>query len=476
MDGKGNARITIYRLALALALCLASFASAVAQGAAAESEAAFSFDIQPRTEAIGAEHVVRRGDALYDIARRHATTVETLMRLNGIEARHHIVAGRRIKLPLYADAPVKPGFGYGIALYADADKADELARRAYELGVDWAKLDVVWAEIEAERGLFDFAALDATIAALHDLGLKVMLNVYAAPAWSRADYAAVAHSELRDAGGPPSDLDDFAGFMRVLAGRYAGRVDAYEIWKSPNLLKYWYLPQYAEPPVADAHGDYALPDAIQIGAAHYLPLLEAAFRAVKAVDASAQVITAGLAPVGFSDNYNAVETGTFLHNMLHEGALDYSDAIGAIFSASAVPPARFCCEKPPGVATHYESYMQYFRETLYLYRDMLSAHGVDKPIIITQAGWGTNDGVNLALPSRGVEWLRYTDEGEQARYAVQAFDLARRMDGVAGMMAYNLNGCAAGLREACFFSLVDAAGRQRPAAASLRGFLAASGH
>ena len=127
----------------------------------------------------------------------------------------------------------------------------------------------------------------------------------------------MAHSELRDAGGPPSDLDDFAGFMRVLAGRYAGRVDAYEIWKSPNLLKYWYLPKYAEPPKMDAKGDYALPDAIQIGAAHYLPLLEAAFRAVKAVDASALVITAGLAPVGFSDNYNAVETGTFLHNMLH---------------------------------------------------------------------------------------------------------------------------------------------------------------
>ena len=79
---------------------------------------------------------------------------------------------------------MKPGFGYGIALYADADKADELARQAYELGVDWAKLDVVWAEIEAERGLFDFAALDATIDALQKLGLKVMLNVFAAPAWS----------------------------------------------------------------------------------------------------------------------------------------------------------------------------------------------------------------------------------------------------------------------------------------------------
>ena len=43
------------------------------------------------------------------------------------------------------------------------------------------------------------------------------------------------------------------------------------------------------------------------------------------------------------------------------------------------------------------------------------------PIIVTQLGWGTTDGANLAVPSTGFEWLHYTNEDEQALYVTQAY-------------------------------------------------------
>ena len=109
-------------------------------------------------------------------------------------------------------------------------------------------------------------------------------------------------------------------------------------------------------------GDYGIPSRIEMGANFYLELLQIAYFAIKSADRDALVITGGLAPVGFSDNYNSIETGTFLQDMLRGGVAGFSDGIGAIFGASAVPPTLYCCQRPPGVDTHYESFMQYFRE------------------------------------------------------------------------------------------------------------------
>lgn len=415
-----------------------------------------------KTEA--ASYMVRPGDTLFAIARRFKTTVADLQSLNGIVDRNHILSGQRILLPTSAGSAVRRPFAYGITLFPDLEQTPDILRRVKKIGVNWAKIEVRWAEVEPAESGYDFDALDALVRGLDELGIQIMLNVYEAPAWSRRSHTLRLTRLLRGNSGPPENLNAFGSFMRALAARYAGIVDAYEIWKSPNLLKYWTVPVYEQQRSMGATGDYSFPDKIRIGAGYYVDLLEIAFAAIKSVDSSALVITAGLAPVGFTDHYNAVETGLFLQNMLQEGAEDYSDGIGALFGASAVPPPLLCCNQPPGVDTHYESYLQYFREILYLYRDMLRRHGSEEvPIYATQAGWGTAEGSNLAIPASGLEWLRYTDQDEQALYVPQAFDIAYGENYIEGMFLYNLNGCAVGDSEACFFSLVDADGGDRPA-------------
>ncbi len=417
---------------------------------------------KPEHAALGV-HVIRVGESLTEIADSYDTSVEFLQALNGVSDPSLIQLDDRILVPVPIAPFVRPDFGFGLQVFADQFAVKSLAEQVYELGVDWVKLDVSWAALEPAPGVYDYQALDAMVAAFELIDVKIMLNVYDAPGWSRTSYTEKLNSEMRDYGGPPEDLGDFADFMTNLVTRYAGLVDAYEVWKSPNLLKYWTAPVYYREPEMTEDGDYGIPDEVQLGASYYMPLLKVAYETIKSHDDRALVISAGLAPVGFSDGYNSVETGAFLRGMLNEGAAESSDAIGAVFSASAVPPTLACCDKPPGVDSHYESFLQYFPDLLNFYDETLAEHGYSEvPIMVTQVGWGTGEGSNTAVPSSGFEWLTYTSEDEQALYVSQAFEIAQKLENVSAMILYNLNGCAAGDDEACFFSLVDAAGERRP--------------
>lgn len=421
--------------------------------------------LEGRTLAV---HVIQAGDRLEELAERYETTVELLQSLNGISDPSLIELHRAIVVPTAKEIIARPGFGYGIQVFIDGSRAVELAARVKELGADWVKIDVSWAAIETAPDIYSYSALDSMIAAMELAGLKIMLNVHEAPAWSRTGYTATLNSQFWDYAGPPEDYEDFADFLSNLVIRYAGLVEAYEIWKSPNLLKFWTVPVYTRPQEMTADGDYGIPDEIQIGARQYVPLLEIAYKTIKSLDEKAMVVAAGLAPVGFNDNYNSIDTVTYLKNMLDEGAAHYSDAIGAVYSASAAPPTLACCDKPPGVDTHYESFLQYYGDLLAFYDETLKERGVELPLIVTQLGWGTVEGANLATPAAGYEWLTYTSEDEQALYVGQAYQIAQKLDAVSAVFLYNLNGCAVGDEEACFFSLEDAAGRERPAFAAYR--------
>jgi LysM repeat protein len=407
-------------------------------------------------------HVIQLGDTLEEIAEQYETTVELLQSLNGIADPSVIVLDKSILVPEPQAILARPGFGFGIQIFIDGGRAEALAVEANRLGVDWVKIDVAWSEIETAAAVYSYSALDKMIAAMELADLKIMLNIYDAPSWSRAKYTETLNSQFREYTGPPADYDDFAAFLANLVTRYAGLVDAYEIWKSPNLVKFWTAPAYTREQEMTDDGDYGIPDEMRIGARYYVPLLELAYDTIKSHDEEALVVAGGLAPAGFGDNYNSIDTGTFLNNMLLEGAAEVSDAIGVIFSASAVPPTLACCDKPPGVDTHYESFLQYYGDLLAFYDEILEDHEVDLPIIVTQLGWGTTEGKNLAVAATGFEWLNYTSEAEQALYVKQAYEIAQSLEYVSSIFLYNLNGCAVGDEEACFFSLEDADRRQRP--------------
>ncbi len=190
---------------------------------------------------------------------------------------------------------------------------DRLARA----GVRAVRQPVRWADFEPAPGALVWEPLDRVVEALDAAGIAVLLTLETSPAWARrdppppphwflcADAAAIDPADAALA--PPTDPADLARFAGAVAGRYRGRVWAYEVWREPNILPRW----RRTGPDPEAYGR----------------LLAAAAAAVRGVDPTALVVSAGLAPttdVGVCYMSDAV----FLARLARGGFLDAVDAVG----------------------------------------------------------------------------------------------------------------------------------------------------
>nr|WP_221382108.1 helix-turn-helix transcriptional regulator [Actinoplanes polyasparticus] len=87
----------------------------------------------------------------------------------------------------------------------------------------------LWAKLQPEPGRFDWTLLDRQVAGAEASSLPVLFVIggtpgWAAPAGPRAPYPEDARAA------PPDDLARWDAFVTALAGRYAGRIEAYELW------------------------------------------------------------------------------------------------------------------------------------------------------------------------------------------------------------------------------------------------------
>jgi LysM repeat protein len=411
-------------------------------------------------------YTVQRGDTLFRVAVRFHTTLSRLVSLNNLSNPNLIYVGQVLKIPVSgtatqptvtnAVATAQPaqvaqtnqgggtvtgyGFSYGIeAFLVDKDVAG-LTGQITSLGMKWVKQTINWRDFEPAQGQIDFATLDNIVNTLHNAGLNILFTVTAAPAWART---------TSDENGPPDNTADYAAFMTALAGRYAGKVNAYEIWNEPNLRREWNSKVHP------------------LGVTSYIELLSAAYNAVKAADPTALVLSAGLAPTGFNDKVNAADDRQFLKDLYTTGLAKVSDAVGAHPLGWANPPDSVCCAAPVGVETHYESPSFFFRNTLDDYRKIMVAAGDGStPIWVTKFGWGTSDDTNP--PSSTNVFITYTTLGEQAIYDPRAFELGTEFGYVGPMFLDNLNGCQIGSDESCYYALIGPDNTPRPVFAAVQ--------
>lgn len=327
-----------------------------------------------------------------------------------------------------------PGFNYGIEVFFPQG-INAPYNQLTALGMDWVKTFVYWRDLEAVPGQIDFAQLDPIIDRLNASGFNILLTVTAAPNWTRT-------SQLED--GPPDNPAEYARFIGALAERYAGRVQAYEVWHEPNLRREWNSEVYPISPES------------------YLELLRPAYAAVKAADPTAVVVSAGLAPTGFNDAVNALDDQLYLAALFRDELAEVSDAIGVHAAGWANPPEATCCLAAEGVETHFQSPRFYFRETLDAYRLIMTQYGDTAPIWVTQFGWGTS--ADLETPSQNFVYVSYISLEQQAEYAAQAFEIAAQLGYVQVMILKNFDGCLVTPYnpELCYYSLLDVNGAARP--------------
>lgn len=96
--------------------------------------------------------------------------------------------------------------------------------------------DTTWGALEKSPGSWTFEKLDLRIANAEARGAPVLLVLSHPPAW------AATRPELKGYGGSPSPPKDDAAwrtYVRTVVERYAGRVEAYEVWNEPNLTQFF---------------------------------------------------------------------------------------------------------------------------------------------------------------------------------------------------------------------------------------------
>jgi hypothetical protein len=190
--------------------------------------------------------------------------------------------------------------------------------------------------------------------------------------------------------------------MGALAARYRGRVAAYEIWNEPNLNYEW---------------GYLQPDP-----AVYTALLQAAYRAVKAADPQALVISGGLATTG-DGSATAMGDLAFLQGMYDAGAQGSFDALGS-------HPYAF------GHDPDYQDAWGTSLARVVQQREVMVRNGdAATPIWITEAGWVLHTSWNL-VEHEAVA----VDEAQQADYLTRAYQKVRtEWPWVAAMFLFNLD-------------------------------------
>jgi hypothetical protein len=220
-----------------------------------------------------------------------------------------------------------------------------------DVGAQWVRLDISWADAEPSPGVYDAATLQMTDTAVNlarATGAKIIMLIAQAPTWESGN-------SNKDA--PPSNMADYAKFVNFVVARYAGTIAAYEIWNEENSQRFW-------------------PTATGPDPARYAQMLEASYPAVKAADPSAKVL---FGAVSFND-YHFLES-------VYAAAPD----IGKYFDVMATHPYTTGAAPPEAVTRDADGRVSEYSFPAYReVRADLLAHGDDKPIWFTEFGWSTN--------------------------------------------------------------------------------------
>jgi len=268
-----------------------------------------------------------------------------------------------------------------------------------EAGFNWVKQTFAWEDIEGSgRGKFDWTTADRVVKQVNDKGIKLLARVSSDPGlpafW---------------AGHPPSNAGDFASYVGQLAGRYncsagsAGCIHAFQIWNEPNLAREWgnKRPNPAE----------------------YADFLGQAYRAIKAANPNALVISAGMAPTGSNDN-NAMPDDIFYEEMyaaMGGNSSGYFDLLGVHGAGFAAPPELDPAEaadpnKPYGGHRFFA-----FRHVEDIREIMVRNGDAGKKIVLLEFGW-TYDSVNPSYKWHGSD--AGIDAALHGKYLLRAYQYA----------------------------------------------------
>ena len=349
-------------------------------------------------------------------------------------------------------------FGYGVALQGVipvmGDYYYSMRQATDHLGFNWVKQQLRWSDVYTQAGgEGDWRSYDPVVEVANKSGLKLLLSVVDAPAWTHA------YVDADPLAAPPDDLALYANFLGELVDRYPGQIGAIEVWNEENLNREWDTAEGLDPE-------------------RYVEMLRLAYQAIKSRDPNIVVISGALSPTGVTatdpDNPNRylyMDDYVYLQRMIDAGFLDYTDCVGVHHNGINMPPDVSWDEgyddptatfRGPFVNPHHS---WSFKSTLWDYRAMIQRAGYDKPLCVTEFGWASAEGWTQ-VPA-GFEFAWDNTLEEQAQWDVEAFQLMRQWGFVHLAFLWNLDySQKGGIGETdpnAPYSLIDFTGAGRPA-------------
>ena len=150
--------------------------------------------------------------------------------------------------PAAAQAQVSNPYGMNIHAPSGGDLTT-IMTRLQAAGIGWARVDLVWANVQTSPGVYDWSLYDAIVAAAQAHDVQLMPILEDTPAWATS--------------GPPltgvPEEAAWTAFCTQAATRYAGSIQYWEIWNEPNLSQFWagtrqqYIDQLLIPGAAAIH-------------------------------------------------------------------------------------------------------------------------------------------------------------------------------------------------------------------------------
>ncbi len=353
-------------------------------------------------------------------------------------------AERNLEVLGTADDRQFPDFRYGMQIDPSTDLQRGF-RLLKEAGFTWAKVQVRWDGIEPAKDQLEWGVLDSIVGHAADQNVNLLFSVTATPDWARRVDAELAET------GPPGNPADMATFVRLMAQRYAGRVQAYEIWNEQNLAREW--------------GGVGSPDARE-----YVDLLKAVYSATKQGDPNALVVAGALTPAGDVDHGQGIvarDDRNFLREMYDAGMKGSYDILGVHPSGFNNPPT----DDPATNSTNgieFKGHWSFYFRNFENYRKIMEEFGDgEKKIWFTEFGWASSPN-----PAQEYAYAREVSQEQQATYLVEAIEMARTSGFVDGVFVWNLNfapnAAPEDLQGKRAFSIVNPNWTPRPAFDALR--------
>lgn len=262
-----------------------------------------------------------------------------------------------------------PDFGANAFLWWRQEIAQRDLELMKEAGFRWVRQSFAWEDMEPTAGKYTLEMeADRVVRQVNENGLYLLARLNLNP--DSPDFWA---------GQPPASNARFVEFVSVLARRYDCStwnrcVHAWQVGNEPNLAREW-------------GGNRPDPAA-------YTALLGQVYRAIKAANPNAIVISAGMAPTG-TDNEIAIPDTRFYEEMYRAmgGNSDgYFDLLGVHAAGFAAPPETDPAQAAANPAYGGQRFFA-FRHVEDI-RAIMEANGDDdKRVAVLEFGW-TSDPVN----------------------------------------------------------------------------------